>query len=108
MTLDKVTHASFDNLNLWFEATVSGSLFLHPEVLDMSSGNRQPIPNLRCPTRVRGPCRCGLVTFTRSDPVYPLPDPKYLAVHAAACKVASRSGAQHYNKIIGLQGLDAA
>jgi hypothetical protein len=38
------------------------------------------------------------VTFTTSDPVrLPLPNPRYLGVHAAYCKVARLSGAGEYS-----------
>lgn len=36
------------------------------------------------------------MTFTTSDPLIPLPDPKLLALHATCAKVAHLSGAGRY------------
>ena len=36
------------------------------------------------------------ITFTSPDPELELPDPRYLKLHAAICKVAHMSGAAEY------------
>ena len=36
------------------------------------------------------------VTFTSQDPALELPDPRYLMLHAAICRVAHMSGAAEY------------
>ena len=37
-----------------------------------------------------------LITFTSTDPSLPLPNPEYLKLHAAVCRVAHMSGAAGY------------
>jgi hypothetical protein len=52
---------------------------------------------------VREELLCGLpeyVTFTTPDPVkFPVPNPEYLAIHAACAKIAHLSGAAELIKI---------
>jgi hypothetical protein len=36
------------------------------------------------------------ITFTSTDPSLPLPNPEYLKLHAAVCRVAHMSGAADY------------
>ena len=37
-----------------------------------------------------------IITFTSTDPSLPLPNPEYLKLHAAVCRVAHMSGAAGY------------
>ena len=37
-----------------------------------------------------------VITFTSTDPSLPLPNPEYLKLHAAICRVAHMSGAADY------------
>jgi hypothetical protein len=37
-----------------------------------------------------------VITFTSTDPSLPLPNPEYLKLHAAVCRVAHMSGAAGY------------
>ena len=37
-----------------------------------------------------------IITFTSTDPSLPLPNPEYLKLHAAVCRVAQLSGAAGY------------
>jgi hypothetical protein len=37
-----------------------------------------------------------IITFTSTDPSLPLPNPEYLKLHAAVCRVAHMSGAADY------------
>ena len=37
-----------------------------------------------------------IITFTSTDPNLPLPNPEYLKLHAAVCRVAFMSGAARY------------
>ena len=37
-----------------------------------------------------------IITFTSTDPSLPLPNPEYLKLHAAVCRVAHLSGAAGY------------
>jgi hypothetical protein len=37
-----------------------------------------------------------IITFTSTDPNLPLPNPEYLKLHAAVCRVAFMSGAAGY------------
>jgi hypothetical protein len=37
-----------------------------------------------------------IITFTSTDPTLPLPNPEYLKLHAAVCRVAHMCGAADY------------
>lgn len=79
MTMDLTTHLLFDSLWIWLSET--------------------SIPNtyrLEASTSVLLNHRPEYVTFTTTDPKYPLPSPNYLAIHAACAKVAHLSGAAKY------------
>jgi hypothetical protein len=41
-------------------------------------------------------CEANPTTFTIQNPKYPLPNPEYLRIHAACCRVAQLSGATEY------------
>ncbi|TRM67609.1 hypothetical protein BD626DRAFT_545011 [Schizophyllum amplum] len=82
-------HDRFDSLSLWLE----------------------PVAGQEQQYRIRGPMEYtlaigvysedGTVKFTTPDErLYPLPSPQYIALHAAACKIACMSGAaDHFEKI---------
>lgn len=77
MTMNAIHHTWFDSLGFWFEET--------------DQPNRYKVVG-RQDIFVRGVSE--YVTFTTPDPVkYPLPNPQYLAIHAACAKVANMSGA---------------
>ncbi|KAH7876598.1 uncharacterized protein C8R40DRAFT_1042116 [Lentinula edodes] len=92
MTLVQPIHDSFDRLELWFEATVSILLYaltvfssFHEYFIKTTDETNRLLSELNGP-----------ITLTSSDPNVPLPDPKLLAFHAAACRVAYLSGATEY------------
>ncbi|KAG9026895.1 hypothetical protein FRB95_008348 [Tulasnella sp. JGI-2019a] len=81
MTLDMTVHTLFDQLILWFE----------PEG-DIPNQYRVCLKreiNLGLPNPP-------VVTFTSSDPRIPLPNARFLKLHAACVKVANLSGASEY------------
>ncbi|PPQ69947.1 hypothetical protein CVT25_001991 [Psilocybe cyanescens] len=82
MTMDASVHLFFDNLEIWFERN-----------------ENDPIHHYRLET-VEPFLIAGLprqIEFTTPDPdQLPLPDPRYLALHAACARVAHLSGAGEY------------
>ncbi|KAF8575615.1 hypothetical protein K439DRAFT_1369508 [Ramaria rubella] len=82
LTLEGGVHEMFDSLYLWFEATVSLNV---PNSYHVCSTNPELIEDISSP-----------VIFTSMHPSLPLPDPRYLALHAACAKVAHLSGAGEY------------
>ena len=97
LTTDHTVHHHFDLLNLWLEATVS----LGAHVFRLANFYfTQNTPNYYkvCMASGRGsPKGYGLpeyVTMRSMIPgELPLPNPSYLALHAACCRVAHMSGA---------------
>jgi hypothetical protein len=96
MTLEYDIHAWFDELKLWFEAVVSGLQSVSPcsECLQDDKENTYNI----CVTkeRILGQFQVNPIEFTSADPDLPLPNPTYLKIHAACCRVAHLSGAGEY------------
>ncbi|KAI6117895.1 hypothetical protein EV401DRAFT_2072190 [Pisolithus croceorrhizus] len=80
MTMDPTVHYLFETLKIWFMATAV------PHKYETEAAN--PLYLIHRP-------KC--VTFSTPDPdKYPLPNPTYLAIHAACAKVAHLSGAVKY------------
>ncbi|PBK88967.1 hypothetical protein ARMGADRAFT_1167751 [Armillaria gallica] len=82
LTLSPSLHDFFNQLALWLEAVDN-----QPKtytVVSTISGVLERLPRRT-------------VTFTTPDPeALPLPNPAYLAIHAASCRVARLSGAADY------------
>jgi len=76
MTMQVDVHMKFDSLGIWFEETGTPNKY---NICARRQANLAGLP----PT----------VTFTTTDPRLPLPDPRYLRVHAACARVAHLSGA---------------
>ncbi|KAF5313466.1 hypothetical protein D9611_008612 [Ephemerocybe angulata] len=83
LTLSLNVRAEFDELNVWFEEAQEG----HPAntYFIKSTMPFAYVPSSTTP-----------VTFVSHDPRLELPDPKYLKLHAAVCRVAHLSGAAEY------------
>ncbi|KAF8575890.1 hypothetical protein K439DRAFT_1368763 [Ramaria rubella] len=81
LTLEVSIHDMFDSLYLWFEATADNL----PNSYRVCSNNPVLITHIPSP-----------VTFTSTHSSLPLPDPRYLALHAACAKVAHLSGGGEY------------
>jgi hypothetical protein len=105
LTMDSVLHTFFDNLSLWFEAVpVSNPLqMIQPRVaLTYFISLIQDFPNtytIRTAvpiSRLMNLPNPLVVTFTTTDNNLELPNPKYLRIHAAVCRVAHMSGAFWY------------
>ncbi|THH07530.1 hypothetical protein EW146_g9291 [Bondarzewia mesenterica] len=79
MTLSLNLHEMFGNLEIWFEET--------------PTAHRYRIRGID-PMLVEGLPE--FVEFTSTDPALPLPEPRYLRLHAACAKVAHLSGAGEY------------
>ncbi|KAJ6460399.1 hypothetical protein C8R47DRAFT_1027785 [Mycena vitilis] len=87
LTINADDHDSMDKLLLWFEAT--GALNEYDICLrDEGEWPQRPVdpPSLHVFQAVRR------VTF-RGTPELPAPSPRYLALHAACCRIAHLSGA---------------
>ncbi|KAF8327705.1 uncharacterized protein EI90DRAFT_3066603 [Cantharellus anzutake] len=81
LTLSHDIHSAFDQLKFWFEAT-------------NANANEYRLRTLWSRLMVD---KDTIVTLTTPDPqCLPLPSPKYLALHAACCKVAHLSGAAEH------------
>ncbi|KAH9175894.1 hypothetical protein EDB89DRAFT_235099 [Lactarius sanguifluus] len=82
MTLGTSVHHSFDQLKMWFEAKGS------PNTYTIKATG--PLFLTLCKA---ADCK---ITLTSEDPRLPLPNPDYLEIHAACCRVAHLSGAGEY------------
>ncbi|PPQ93669.1 hypothetical protein CVT25_012728 [Psilocybe cyanescens] len=84
LTLDAVLHQQFDNLMIWLEK------------IDNDPNHHQYKLNAIRPSVIDNGV-CDKIELTTPDPVkYPLPDPHYLALHAACAQVVHLSGAGKY------------
>ncbi|KAH9031324.1 hypothetical protein EDB85DRAFT_2089767 [Lactarius pseudohatsudake] len=83
MTLELNMRDSFDQLDMWFEA-VKGS----PNTYTMKATDTVFLAKCKA-----ADCK---ITLTSADPRLPLPNPDYLEIHAACCRVAHLSGAGEY------------
>jgi len=80
LTMANLLHTSFDQLDLWLEAVPGQpNTYLVRAAHDILS-RELPIS----------------VTFQSQHPDLELPDPRYLEMHAACCRVAHMSGAAGY------------
>jgi len=99
--MNEELHSMFDDLSLWFEEIVVSAppiaSFECPLVLISSQNNTYRVcaldPGVGLLTMLP-PNRS--ITFTSTDPHLPLPNPEYLRLHAAVCRVAHLSGAAGY------------
>ncbi|KAJ3808095.1 hypothetical protein EV368DRAFT_46300 [Lentinula lateritia] len=86
MTLVTVMRDYFDQLKLWFEATITP----HRYEIKCLNPFEPVLRNLPSP----------FTTFATSEPQLPLPDPALLALHASCAKVAYLSGAgEHIDRV---------
>ncbi|KAK0451949.1 hypothetical protein EV421DRAFT_1703360 [Armillaria borealis] len=84
MTMCNTEHAAFNNLMIWFEATLTSRVNL----MSTRSAHAMLYISIQCPPKI---------TFTTTDPAnYPVPSPRYLAIHAACALVSHLSGAGEY------------
>ncbi|KAI5999983.1 hypothetical protein EDD15DRAFT_2362514 [Pisolithus albus] len=86
MTMERTTHQLFDSLQIYFTATEVANTYKLDAIRDY------------CPPYTSS----RYVTFSTPDPEkYPLPNPTYLAIHAACAKVAHLSGAaEHIEEVL--------
>ncbi|KAH9013272.1 hypothetical protein EDB85DRAFT_1877121 [Lactarius pseudohatsudake] len=82
MTLGMEIHDSFDQLDMWFEAKGS------PNTYTIKATDTVFLAKCKA-----ADCK---ITLTSADPRLPLPNPEYLEIHAACCRVAHLSGAGEY------------
>ena len=97
LTMRADLHATFDSLGLWLEPTVR--LYLCRACIPGFDyhNTRQDVIN-QYEVHADAPLDAGIpavVTFTAQGGL-PLPDPRYLALHAACARVAHLSGAGEY------------
>ena len=97
LTLGIVVHTAFTDLDLWFEEDLVSAMPFSDFLIGlrfratMENGPpntywvRSKYPLVLLPTTP--------VTFVSSSPELELPDPRYLRLHAAVCRVADLSGA---------------
>ncbi|TBU63545.1 hypothetical protein BD310DRAFT_916629 [Dichomitus squalens] len=86
MTLDTLIHDLFDKMSLWF--------------LTESEPNVYRVAIAPHCEAVRHPHNIPAVVHFTAHSNSPLPSPKYLAIHAACCRVAHMSGAAEYVEAI--------
>ncbi|KZV85449.1 hypothetical protein EXIGLDRAFT_623059 [Exidia glandulosa HHB12029] len=82
MMLCHDVHAAYDRLDMWLEE------------LDPPEPNKYRVHN-NAPWEAPG-YPFSVVEFTSPAPQLPLPNPRWIAVHAAVCRVAHLSGAAQY------------
>jgi len=81
MTLQHDIHSWFDKLQLWFEAV----------------DDKENTYNICATDEIALlSCKANPIVFKSTHPDLPLPDPVYLRIHAAICRVAHLSGAGEY------------
>ena len=97
MTLDHFLHVHFDRLELWLEAD--------DVCQDKTCGYTDDLKLLQNQNHTYRICSNddliirdlpSTVTFISSDDKFDLPDPRYIKMHAACCRVAHMSGAAGY------------
>ncbi|KXN89770.1 hypothetical protein AN958_05310 [Leucoagaricus sp. SymC.cos] len=81
-TMNEELHSMFDDLSLWFEEVANNTYRVR--ALDPGVGLLTILPPHRT------------ITFTSTDPHLPLPNPEYLRLHAAVCRIAHLSGVASY------------
>ncbi|KXN92359.1 hypothetical protein AN958_08374, partial [Leucoagaricus sp. SymC.cos] len=99
-TMNEELHSMFDDLRLWFEEVAVSA----PPITSLHALILIPLQNNTYRVRVLDPGVAPLmtfppahiITFTSTDPHLPLPNPKYLRLHAAVCRIAHLSGAAGY------------
>ncbi|KAH8914869.1 hypothetical protein BT69DRAFT_1231265, partial [Atractiella rhizophila] len=74
----------FDNLKLWLQPTIVPNVY---NVKTREDHERKVFHRYKVPRQV---------TLTTRDPQLDLPDPKYLGLHSACCRIAHLSGAADY------------
>ncbi|KJA18783.1 hypothetical protein HYPSUDRAFT_69697 [Hypholoma sublateritium FD-334 SS-4] len=84
-TMHSQLHTLFDDLNLWFE-----------HVAGLDNTYKVCFLSLRDHRSFLSTSQSHTITFTSTDPSLPLPNPDYLRLHAAVCRVAHMSGAAGY------------
>ncbi|KAH9175892.1 hypothetical protein EDB89DRAFT_1903406 [Lactarius sanguifluus] len=100
MTLELNMHDSFDQLKMWFEA-VARAFSLLTTVIE-TEGPQEGLPNTYTMKSTDpvflAKCKAAdcKITLTSEYPDLPLPNPDYLEIHAACCRVAHLSGAGEY------------
>lgn len=96
LTLRVEVHSLFDKLDLWFELVpVSFVLVVHYYDLIHTAQNTLNTYNICVSHDFFRRTLLPTITFT-SHNGFPLPDPRYLKLHAAACRIAHLSGATEY------------
>jgi len=101
MTLDPIHHDWFDRLEIWFEAVVSDFKFSESSYAKHVQDGIENTYVIRAKGGHRlGQCKTNPITFQTTTDIA-LPNPEYLRIHAACCKVALLSGAtEHMDKIL--------
>lgn len=87
-------HGSFDTLQLWFEERAVGAIPADTSLYLIPPLKGQPNSYVIVTVPFREP-QTPVVTFTTNTDL-PLPDPRYLKLHAAVCRIAHMSGAAEY------------
>jgi hypothetical protein len=99
MTLSYDMKMMFNMLSVWFEAIVSDltslSDFMH-YTKSLQDGQENTYAIKAKKAVLLNSCQANPITFTSQHPDLPLPNPTYLRIHAACCKVAHLSGAIEY------------
>ena len=96
LTLDVSLHTNFDGLDLWLEADPVGLTIIYHIMLISMPGQAQAHTYRICGLQNVIRDLPATVTFTTQHPSYEFPDPRYLKMHAACCRVAHMSGAAGY------------
>ncbi|TFY74889.1 hypothetical protein EWM64_g9122 [Hericium alpestre] len=86
LTLDAAVHTAFDNLDIWFDKAEPSDPSDHHYYL-RTSYDADVFAITRFPTDVR------FVNHAPDPDQVPLPNPRYLRIHAACARVAHMSGA---------------
>ena len=98
MTLDASNCFLFQLLEIWFEAIVSrvGIFTRHAEGLRWQDDQDNTYAIRARDAGLLLRCKDNPITLTSQHPDLPLPNRTFLAIHAACCRIADRSGATKY------------
>ena len=86
----------FEELLVWFEAIVSGLEMFTPRTEGLQGDQDNTYAICAMEEGILRNCKDNPITLTSQHRDLPLPNPTFLAIHAACCRIAHLSGAIWY------------
>ena len=98
MTLNLNFRRMVEEFLVWFEAIVSGLEIFIPRTEGLQGDQDNTYAICAREEGILRNCKDNPITLTSQHRDLPLPNPTFLAIHAACCRVANLSGAYWYIK----------